>query len=126
MATAVYAVLDPTLSTVTLSNAGHLPPVLTDPDRPGHLLTLAPDLPLGAYRGAERRVTRMPLEPGQGLFLYTDGLVERRDRSIIAGLERMVGVLRPGTAEATCNAAMTLLDNTAPNDDVAVLAMRRV
>ncbi|MEV4510328.1 GAF domain-containing SpoIIE family protein phosphatase [Dactylosporangium sp. NPDC049525] len=126
MATAVYAVLDPTLSTVTLSNAGHLPPVLTDPDRPAHLLTLDPDLPLGAYRGAERRDTRMPLEPGQGLFLYTDGLVERRDRSIVAGLRRMVGVLKPGSADATCNAAMTLLDNTAPTDDVAVLAVRRV
>ncbi|WP_327001965.1 SpoIIE family protein phosphatase [Dactylosporangium sp. NBC_01737] len=126
MATAVYAVLDPTLSTVTMSNAGHLPPVMTGPDRPGHLLSLSPDLPLGAYRGAERRGTRMPLEPGQGLFLYTDGLVERRDRGIIAGLQRMVGALSPGTADATCNAAMALLDNTAPTDDVAVLAVRRV
>ncbi len=126
MATAVYAVLDPTLSTATLSNAGHLPPVLTEPDRPGQLMTLTPDLPLGAYRGAERGVTRIPLEEGQGLFLYTDGLVERRDRGIIAGLRRMVTALAPGTADATCNAAMTLLDSQAPTDDVAVLAVRRV
>jgi phosphoserine phosphatase RsbU/P len=126
MATALYAVLDPTLSTVTLSNAGHLPPVMTGPDQPGHFLTLAPDLPLGAYRGAERRATRLPLEPGEGLFLYTDGLVERRDRGIMAGLQRMVTALTPGTADAICNAAMALLDNAAPTDDVAVLALRRI
>ncbi|GAB3831443.1 PP2C family protein-serine/threonine phosphatase [Dactylosporangium cerinum] len=125
MATAVYAVLDPTLSTVTLSSAGHLPPVMTHPDRPGRLLALAPDLPLGAYRGAERRVTRLPIAPGEGLFLYTDGLVERRDQSIMKGLQRMVGALHPGTADATCDAAMGLLDGTAPTDDVAVLAVRR-
>ncbi|UWZ59812.1 SpoIIE family protein phosphatase [Dactylosporangium aurantiacum] len=125
MATAIYAVLDPTLSTVTLSNAGHLPPVLTAPDTPGTLLKLTPDLPLGAYRGAARRDTRFPLEPGQGLFLYTDGLVERRGRGILTGLQRMVDALPPGSADATCNAAMTLLDNTGPTDDVAVLAVRR-
>jgi serine phosphatase RsbU (regulator of sigma subunit) len=125
MATALYAVLDPTLSTVTLSSAGHLPPVVTSPGEQSRLLTVAPDLPLGAYRGAERRATTVPLEPDQGLFLYTDGLVERRDRGVVAGLQRMVAALTPGTADATCNAAMTLLDNKAPTDDVAVLAMRR-
>ncbi|MEV0130367.1 GAF domain-containing SpoIIE family protein phosphatase [Dactylosporangium sp. NPDC050688] len=125
MATAIYAVLDPTLSTVTLSNAGHLPPVLTGQDAPGTLLKLSPDLPLGAFRDAVRRESRFPLEPGQGLFLYTDGLVERRGRRLITGLQRMVDTLAPGSADATCNAAMTLLDNTAPTDDVAVLAVRR-
>lgn len=125
MATVIYAVLDPTLSTVTLSNAGHLPPVLTGQDAPGTLLELTPDLPLGAYRDAVRRESRFPLEPGQGLFLYTDGLVERRGRRLVTGLQRMADTLAPGSADATCNAAMTLLDNTAPTDDVAVLAVRR-
>lgn len=126
MATAVYAVLDPDLGTATLSNAGHLPPVMMYPDRPSALLTIVPDLPLGAYRGALRHNTRLPLRPGEGLFLYTDGLVERRARGIMPGLQRMVTVLAAaGTADATCDAAMTLLDNTAPTDDVAVLAVRR-
>ncbi|MET7425006.1 GAF domain-containing SpoIIE family protein phosphatase [Dactylosporangium sp. NPDC005555] len=126
MATAVYAVLGPGLDTVTLSNAGHLPPVMMRPDEPSTLLTIRPDLPLGAYRDAGRHNTRMPLEPGQGLFLYTDGLVERKARGITPGLRRMVTVLAAAaSADATCNAAMTLLDNTAPTDDVAVLAVRR-
>jgi putative methionine-R-sulfoxide reductase with GAF domain len=126
MATAVYAVLDPGLETVTLSNAGHLPPVMMFPDQPSRLLKIAPDLPLGAYCGAARHHTTLPLTPGQGLFLYTDGLVERRTRGITLGLQRMVTVLAAaGSADATCNAAMTLLDNTAPTDDVAVLAVRR-
>ncbi|MEV0570622.1 SpoIIE family protein phosphatase [Dactylosporangium sp. NPDC050588] len=126
MATAVYAVLDPDLGAVTMSNAGHLPPVLMAPDRPSRLLSIPPDLPLGAYRDAARRNTRLPLEPGEGLFLYTDGLVERRARGITPGLERMVRVLAAAaSADVTCNVAMTLLDNAAPTDDVAVLAIRR-
>ncbi|MEV4134989.1 SpoIIE family protein phosphatase [Dactylosporangium sp. NPDC049742] len=126
MATAVYAVLAPDLGTVTMSNAGHLPPVLMTPDQPSRLLSIPPDLPLGAYRDAARRNTRLPLEPGEGLFLYTDGLVERRARGITPGLQRMVGVLAAvASADGTCNAAMTLLDNAAPTDDVAVLAIRR-
>ncbi|WP_432994567.1 PP2C family protein-serine/threonine phosphatase [Dactylosporangium sp. CA-233914] len=132
MATAIYAVIPPGLDTVTISNAGHLPPVAVHPHGPGVLTTVRPDLPLGTYPDIERRTTTLPLPPGTGLMFYTDGLVERRDRSIDAGLARLTAAatLAPATtlppAETLCSTVMAaMLGDHAPTDDIAVLALRR-
>jgi sigma-B regulation protein RsbU (phosphoserine phosphatase) len=127
MATAIYAVVNPTLDTVTLANAGHLPPIVTDPGEPGRLAIVKPDLPLGAYADATRHNTDLPLPEGSGLFFYTDGLVERRDRPISAGLQRLADALTAAPPDTLCTAAMAaLLDDRGPADDVAILALRRV
>ncbi|GAA0725336.1 SpoIIE family protein phosphatase [Dactylosporangium roseum] len=127
MATVIYAVIDADLGAMTLSNAGHLPPVVVAPDRPCRLARIPPDLPLGAYAGAPRRNTRLPLEPGTGLFLYTDGLVERRGRKIDSGLTMLTAALTIGSADTMCADVMAaMLYDRAPTDDVAVLAVRRV
>jgi serine phosphatase RsbU (regulator of sigma subunit) len=126
MATVIYAVLDPSHSTMLLSSAGHPPPVVTGPDRPPRLLDITPDLPLGAYHDAPRHNTTAPLEPGGCLFLYTDGLVERRTRSIVDGIDILVNALTCAPADVMCAAAMAaLLHDQAASDDVAVLAVRR-
>ncbi|GGM31451.1 PP2C family protein-serine/threonine phosphatase [Dactylosporangium sucinum] len=125
MATVVYAVVDPDLSGVTLSSAGHLPPVVAAGSAPA-LAEVTPDLPLGAYPEASRHNTRLPLEPGTALFLYTDGLIERRDRALSDGLKQLVGSVRAAPADTICAEAMAaLLYDRAPTDDVAVLAVRR-
>src|SRR5205807_2561728 len=80
MATVAYAVIDPHRTTVTVSLAGHLPPVLLDPSGGPRLLDARPDLPLGVYPGAPRRTTTVELP--EALLLYTDGLVERRDEPL--------------------------------------------
>ncbi|WP_238008969.1 GAF domain-containing SpoIIE family protein phosphatase [Dactylosporangium sp. AC04546] len=125
MATAVYAVVDPDLAAVTVSSAGHLPPIVAAP--PSSVLAkVSPDLPLGAYPDAPRHNTRLPLDPGTALFLYTDGLVERRDRALSDGLDQLVGAVRAAPADVICAEAMAaLLFDRAPTDDVAVLAVRR-
>jgi phosphoserine phosphatase RsbU/P len=127
MATVIYAVLDPALADLTISSAGHLPPMLVVPDGPARTLDVEPDLPLGAYRNARRRNTTAPLPPDGCLFLYTDGLVERRDRFITAGIGILAGTLPHGPADAMCASAMALmLGDQAASDDVAVLAVRRL
>jgi sigma-B regulation protein RsbU (phosphoserine phosphatase) len=127
MATAIYAVLDPDHSGLTLSNAGHLPPALIHPARPAEALRIDPDLPLGAYRDAPRRNLRVRFPEGSGLFLYTDGLVERRGRPISAGITRLVGTLGTANADAVCSSAMqALLAEEDATDDIAVLAVRRL
>ncbi|MET7397445.1 GAF domain-containing SpoIIE family protein phosphatase [Dactylosporangium sp. NPDC005572] len=124
MATAVYAVFDPDLAAVTVSSAGHLPPIVSDPS--SALARVLPDLPLGAYPDAPRHNTRLPLAPGTALFLYTDGLVERRDRALSDGLDQLVSAVRAAPADVMCAEAMAaLLFDRAPTDDVAVLAVRR-
>ncbi|MEU8300321.1 GAF domain-containing SpoIIE family protein phosphatase [Micromonospora sp. NPDC048909] len=126
MATVLYAVLDPSTGSLTLSSAGHLPPVLTEPDEPSRLIAVAPDLPLGAYRSARRHNTPASLPPGGCLFLYTDGLVERRTRPLDDGVELLRAALTCAPADTMCTTAMAaLLDEAAATDDVAVLAVRR-
>jgi sigma-B regulation protein RsbU (phosphoserine phosphatase) len=128
MATVIYAVIDPSLTAVTLANAGHLPPVTVGPgDAGGRLATVRPDLPLGVDPALARRTTRLPLAPGQSLLFYTDGLVERRDRPIMAGLDGLAAAVSGDRSpEEQCLAAMTaMLENDQPRDDIAMLALRR-
>jgi sigma-B regulation protein RsbU (phosphoserine phosphatase) len=129
MATVIYAVIAPDLASVTMSNAGHLPPIEIEPgDARGRLAVIKPDLPLGADPDSARHATGLPLRVGQALLFYTDGLVERRDRPIGAGLARLTEVVSAEhNAEQLCSAAMaSMLDDHAPNDDIAMLALRRV
>jgi phosphoserine phosphatase RsbU/P len=127
MATVIYAVLDPDQGSLTMSSAGHLPPVLVVPDRPARSMHVEPNLPLGAYRDAPRKSVTAPLPPGSCLFLYTDGLIERRDRPITDGIEILLDTLVCGPADSVCAAAMAgMLGDQVANDDVAVLAVRRL
>ncbi|MFC3501631.1 PP2C family protein-serine/threonine phosphatase [Micromonospora krabiensis] len=126
MATVLYAVLDPDHHGLSMSSAGHLSPIVTTPGEPGRLLTVPPDLPLGAYRNAARRITRTTLDPESCLFLYTDGLIERRTRPLDEGVELLRSALTSAPADTTCTTAMAaMLTDAAATDDVAVLAVRR-
>ena len=126
MATAIYAVIAPDLSTVTASLAGHLPPALISSDGEASLLRAPTDMPLGAYPDARRRTTTAPLPVHSSVFLYTDGLVERRDRRLSDGLEILRTTLGAQPAEELCSRVTAgLLDDEQATDDVAILAIHR-
>ncbi|MGZ4478167.1 MAG: SpoIIE family protein phosphatase [Nocardioidaceae bacterium] len=124
--TCVYAVYDPAERRLTYANAGHLPPLLME--RGGHvrLLTrsLAPPLGTGqVYLEAEV----VHLHPGATLTLYTDGLVERRDSDIDAGVQRLSDRLAAAGTEHLDGVTRSLvgtLDASAHDDDVALLMVR--
>ncbi len=127
MATVIYAVLDPTRTALDISNAGHPPAVIAGPAGRADTLRVPPDLPLGAYPDAPRRRTTVAVGAYECLFLYTDGLVERHDRPITAGIDALVATLTCGPADAMCAAAMTaMLADKPVTDDVAVLAVHLV
>jgi phosphoserine phosphatase RsbU/P len=123
MATAAYAVIDPAHSTVKVSLAGHLPPILLSTAGPARLLRAHADLPLGAYAGAPRRVTTLPLP--DAMLLYTDGLVERRERHIDEGISALLAALSASTADELCNQATAALYHRPASDDVALITIRR-
>ncbi|MEV4812815.1 PP2C family protein-serine/threonine phosphatase [Micromonospora avicenniae] len=126
MATAIYAVLDPTLRSLTVSSAGHLPPLVAEPGEGTRLIPAEPDLPLGAYPGAPRHSIHTELAPGGCLFLYTDGLIERRTRPLDVGIDLLLRSLTCQPPDAMCSTAMaTLLGEEEATDDVAVMAVRR-
>jgi putative methionine-R-sulfoxide reductase with GAF domain len=127
MATVLCAVLEPPYEEVWLCSAGHPPPVLAIPDRPSALVEVDPSPPLGAMSDVHRASTTLGLSDGAILFLYTDGLIERRSESIEAGLERVRDAVIAEPPAATCHRVMArLVADTTPEDDIAILAIRRV
>jgi serine phosphatase RsbU (regulator of sigma subunit)/anti-sigma regulatory factor (Ser/Thr protein kinase) len=129
MATCLCMHLDPALGTLTYASAGHPPAVLRHADGTVEQLGGALAAPLGflsARRGPEATAR---LEPGSVVVLYTDGLVERRGRSIDDGIDRLAGALANGDG-ATDHAADRLLAALGAgdglDDDVALLVARTV
>ena len=127
MATVLCAVLSPSHDCLVASCAGHPPPVSTSPDGPAHVVDLPPDLPLGVDASRPRRTTPIPFPPGHALFLYTDGLVERRGFSPDVGIQQLCASVCPGPADAICGKVMfELLGDRPADDDVAVLMLSRL
>jgi len=90
MATVAYAEVDLPTNEVVYACAGHLPPLLIEPGGSPRYLLDARSGALGSRAGrTERLEQRTHLTPGGRLLLYTDGLVERRNRGIDAGFEML-------------------------------------
>ncbi|TFV67098.1 serine/threonine-protein phosphatase, partial [Blastococcus sp. CT_GayMR20] len=116
------------LTRMRWANAGHLPPLVINPD--GSVAELAGwkgDLLLGVDPEARRRESVVTLDRGATVLLYTDGLVERRDADLDAGMVR----LRDAVIELAHLPLEQLLDELIerlvhgrPEDDVAVVAVR--
>ncbi|MGI8448578.1 MAG: SpoIIE family protein phosphatase [Streptosporangiaceae bacterium] len=126
MATVLCAVFSPSLDEVRISSAGHLPPLLAVPGEPSAPAGIFPDVPIGVPGPAPRRVSTLALPVGALLCLYTDGLVERRDRPLDDGIARLSATLTVTDPEAACASVMAAMSNYSPHeDDVALLILRR-
>ena len=128
MATVLYAIFDRARTTVRVSSAGHLPPVIAIPGRPTAPADISPDLLIGMPEGDSRRhTTTLELPPGTVICLYTDGLVERRDRPIDDGVAMLCQAVTAEPPDSVCAAAMRALVGNQPwADDTALLVVRVV
>jgi serine phosphatase RsbU (regulator of sigma subunit) len=124
-ATVLCAVFDDGLGLVRISSAGHPPPVLAFPGRPAQTAGIAADLLLGASERGGRRARAFVFPPGASLGLYTDGLVERRDRDIDEGIARLCAATADASPEAACTSVMAAMADDVPRDDVTFLILRR-
>lgn len=110
------------------ANAGHLPPLVVNPD--GSVAELAPwigDLMLGVDASAQRRESLVTLDRGSTVLLYTDGLVERRDADLDQGLHRLrtaLTQLADLPLEELLDELLERLVQGRPDDDVALVAVR--
>lgn len=123
LATLLYAMISPARDCMTISLAGHLPPIMALPHRPACLVTLPADLPVGVGDPKPRRSTTVALTAGSSVVFYTDGLVERRGEVIDDGLLRLCAIVRSEPAEAVCAAVMAGMDVSRAEDDIALLAL---
>jgi PAS domain S-box-containing protein len=126
--TVFVAILDTRSETLMYSSAGHVPAVLAAPDSRPRLLTDARSVPLAVRRDEPRPQAIATLAGGSTLLLYTDGLVERRDEPIDAGIARVAEVMAQTMSAPVDEVADAMLDKLAPalgyDDDVAIVLYR--
>ncbi|MFJ9412072.1 SpoIIE family protein phosphatase [Streptomyces sp. NPDC101393] len=125
-ATCLYAIYDPASGRCTIARAGHVQPVVLRPDGTAEFAEVPGGPPLG-LGGLPFETWEERLPEGSRLVLYTDGLVEDRDRDIDEGLA-LLGATLAGhverTPEETCEAALQALLPDRPSDDIALLVAR--
>ncbi len=135
LATAVLARVEPSPAHRTCrsprrlrwSNAGHLPPLLRQPDGEVRILDESSDLLLGVDPRTDRAERVVELVDGATLLLYTDGLVERRDAAIdqgIAQLQQTFADVGDRDPETVCDALLQACSSEYNEDDVALLVLR--
>jgi serine phosphatase RsbU (regulator of sigma subunit)/anti-sigma regulatory factor (Ser/Thr protein kinase) len=127
MATALALVFDPGAGSLCFAAAGHPPPVVLRVDGSAEFLANEPSVPLGVLPYGRYRVHEGALEPGAGVLLYTDGLVESRGVPLTLGLEQLRAAVEGGPidAEELCEHVLSImLPSGPPSDDVALLVLR--
>jgi anti-sigma regulatory factor (Ser/Thr protein kinase) len=125
MTTLAYLVLDPLEETLEVVTAGHLPPLLLEPDSEPRYMDVEGSLPLGTSQTEVYRSQVVPFRAGSGVVLFTDGLVERRGVAIDVGLERLRELSVDGEdVERLCSKALDELVPSEPQDDVAIVVAR--
>ncbi|MGW0414006.1 SpoIIE family protein phosphatase [Streptomyces collinus] len=124
-ATCLYAVYDPVSRHCTVARAGHPPLALVRPDGTVEFPEVPAGPPLG-LGGLPFETADLDLAEGSRLVLYTDGLVEDRERDIddgLALLSEALGRAADASPEETCRAVLDVLPDR-PSDDVALLVAR--
>jgi sigma-B regulation protein RsbU (phosphoserine phosphatase) len=99
-ATLLYIKLDSRSGKLTISNAGHLPPIIKKAD--GSLITLAKagGAPLGMLPGMKFSQETAKLERGETVILYTDGIVEAMNaKEELYGYARFEALLKKSPAD---------------------------
>jgi anti-sigma regulatory factor (Ser/Thr protein kinase) len=103
-----------------------MPLLIRAPDGTARLAGRDPSPPLGALPFVRFDASRVEIEPGSTLILFTDGLVEVRGTSIEVRLEvlRRAVETAPADPEALCDALLiAMLGQEETRDDVALLAL---
>ncbi|MFY4721630.1 SpoIIE family protein phosphatase [Streptomyces sp. LaBMicrA B280] len=123
-ATAVCGLYDGESRTLRWARAGHLPPVLVRGQEATPLPTLS-GLLLGALPEAVYEETELSLAAGDTLLMYTDGLIERRDRSVEESLTHLLHTARSGprTLDQQLDRLLTY-SRSDTDDDTCIVGIR--
>jgi serine phosphatase RsbU (regulator of sigma subunit)/anti-sigma regulatory factor (Ser/Thr protein kinase)/anti-anti-sigma regulatory factor len=137
-ATLALAVLDPAAGTLRYTTCGHPPPLVIGVDGTARYLEGTRTGPLGT--GSTPVLAEGTLTPGDLVLLYSDGLVERPDRTIAEGMAELAVVAAdaaadrsitplsiehdadPDAAERVCQLTVELLTRAGHTDDVTAMA----
>ena len=115
-ATAVCALYDPKTRILRWARAGHLPPVLVRQGR-AQALPMLKGILLGAVGEAEYEEGEVQLEAEDTLLIYTDGLIEQRDRSVQSSLDQLLATAQRATSTLDDRLDYLLTHSSADTDD---------
>jgi sigma-B regulation protein RsbU (phosphoserine phosphatase) len=128
-ATLVCGLAKPT-GEVEIHNAGHWPAIMVGSG--GVLRIESTGLPLGMFHEVDFSATRLHVETGDMLFLYTDGLSEARCADDEYGVDRVTHVVRQAAAKrpaelvAACLSDLRTFVDGPPLDDLTLLSIQRM
>ena len=126
LVTVVYGIIDPSRQHVTLAMAGHPPPLIVHGDEVS-VLAEGTGSALGVGAGPWPEV-EVELRADTTLLLYSDGLVERRDRELEQGISQLAEHVRRAPARRRqprdlCALLADELTGPLTDDDVTLLAV---
>ena len=129
--TAWMGLLNVRTGLVTFANAGHNPPLVRHGDGSFTYLKSRPGFVLAGMEGIRYRKNELQLQPGDMLYLYTDGVTEATDASNeLYGENRLAALLDTSTdadAQHICAAVKADVDafvGEAPQfDDMTMLCL---
>ncbi len=112
--TANYVRIDPHRLVMEICTAGHEPVIVYRPGEARFLFAESRALPLGITPDAAYSREVIPLEPGDLVFLYTDGVNEamnkEREQFGIGRLQETIRGAYPDTIEAVMNTILTAVE----------------
>jgi serine phosphatase RsbU (regulator of sigma subunit) len=130
--TCFYAILEPESGTLSYANAGHDLPYLWCGGDADELR--ATGMPLGLMPGMSYEQKELELDCGQGIFFYSDGLVEAHDpKGEMFGFPRLRALLAEHSAEEERLVGDFLMEalysfvgeGWEQEDDITLLTLRR-
>ena len=126
-ATNLVAIYDPEYSSLSYSSAGH-PPALLRRAATGEVvhLTEASGPMLGPFDDIVYLQSTAPVEPGDVLVMYTDGLVEHHDGNVRTGISHLADVIAAWPPEALldCESLVRAVAPAPHADDLCLLVVR--
>jgi len=128
--TAWIGVYDRTKGEIAYVNAGHNPPLIRRADGSVEWLRSKNGLPLAAVGGILYSSSRVTLNPGDSLFLYTDGVTEAANTDLEmygeARLEKILAQSAGNCAQAVAADIAAFTAGAEQSDDLTMLVFDRL
>lgn len=132
--TAVFVILDPKTHNLTIVNAGHLPPLRRKANGTVERLgEKESGLPLGVKPDADYEELTVPIQPGEAVLIFTDGVTEAvNPANEMYGNQRLTKFLEQPFTDAEDLADKLVTDievfckDRPQRDDICLLVFRRL
>lgn len=118
LVTALLGIFDPTTGELSLASAGHFPPAVVrrrtaaneraSSGRFAEYAVIEPGPPLGIT--GDRPIQQLVLDEGDALVAFTDGLIERKERSLAEGQATLLQALSDMSSTAPRSISQHVVD----------------